>query len=111
MNYCVQKDNPNHVCITVCVNLIEYPRKLTTRTADLTTSKLMWNSVISMPDAHYICMYIKSFYLKTPLNCTEYKQILNELLPKEFQEAYDHQSKVRNRYIYMFIYKGMYNLP
>ena len=42
-----QKKDPNQVGITVGGNLIEYPGELTTRTADLTTSKIMWNSVIS----------------------------------------------------------------
>ena len=48
-----QKKDPNRVRITVGGNLIDYPYELTTRTADITTSKVMWNSVISMPGANY----------------------------------------------------------
>ena len=51
VDYQEQKADPNHVCITVEGNLIEYPYKLTTRTADVTTSKVMWNSIISTPNA------------------------------------------------------------
>ena len=36
-----QKNDPNRVRITVGGNLIDYPGELTTRTADLTTSKVM----------------------------------------------------------------------
>ena len=42
-----QKEDPNRVRITVGGNLIDYPYELTTRTADLTASKVMWNLVIS----------------------------------------------------------------
>jgi hypothetical protein len=53
VDYRPQKDDPNHVCITVGVggNLIDYPGELTTRTADLTTTKILWNSTISTPGA------------------------------------------------------------
>jgi len=40
-----QKDDPHRIRITAGGNLINYPGELSTRTADLTTSKLMWNSV------------------------------------------------------------------
>ena len=63
IDYHGQKDDPNRVRITVVGNLIDYPGELTTRTADLTTTKIMWNSVINTDDARYICADIKSFYL------------------------------------------------
>ncbi len=47
-----QKEDPHHVrIITVGGNLIKYPFELTTCTADMLSSKIMWNSVISTPDA------------------------------------------------------------
>ena len=55
VNFREQKDDPNRVRITVGGNLIDYPGELTTRTADLTTTKLMWNSVISTEGARYMC--------------------------------------------------------
>jgi hypothetical protein len=43
-----QKEDPNHVrIITVGGNLIDYPFELTTRTADMVSSKILWNCVIS----------------------------------------------------------------
>jgi hypothetical protein len=38
-----QKADPYRIHITAGGNLINYPGELATRTADLTTSKLMWN--------------------------------------------------------------------
>ena len=43
VDYRPQKEDPNHVHITAGGNLINYPGELTTRTADLTTSKILWN--------------------------------------------------------------------
>jgi hypothetical protein len=62
-----QKQDPNHVRITVGGNLIDYPFELTTRTADMVSSKIRWNSVISTKDAHFASADIKNMYLETPL--------------------------------------------
>jgi hypothetical protein len=56
------------VRITVGGNLIEYPYKLTTQTADMVSSKIMWNSIISMANAKFGGMDIKNMYLETPLD-------------------------------------------
>ncbi len=89
VNYRAQKDDSNRVCITVSGNLIDYPDEVTTRLANLTTTKLMWNSVISTPDARYCCVDIKSFYIETPLDHTEYMRMPIKLFTKEFQGPYN----------------------
>ncbi len=48
IDYRPQKEDPNQVQITVGGNLIKYKGDVLTRTADLTTSKLLWNSVLSI---------------------------------------------------------------
>ena len=63
VDFCPQKADLHRICITAGGNLINYPGELTTQTADLTTSKLMWNSVLSTEGAKYICLDIKNFYL------------------------------------------------
>jgi hypothetical protein len=63
-----QKDDPNHVHITVGGNLIDYPYKLITQTADMVSSKIMWNCIIGMPNAKFSSADIKNMYLKTPLD-------------------------------------------
>ena len=46
-----QKDDPNRVRITAGRNLIKYPGDLTTRTAYMTTAKILWNSILSTKGA------------------------------------------------------------
>ncbi len=56
-----QKLDPHRIQITAGGNLIKYPGELTTKTADLTTSKLMWNSILSSEGAKFMCLDIKNF--------------------------------------------------
>ena len=60
VDFCPQKFDPHRIRITAGGNLINYPGELSTRTADLTTSKLMWNSVLSTEGAKYMCLDIKN---------------------------------------------------
>ena len=81
VDYRSQKDDPNRVRITVGGNLIDYPGKLTTQTADLTTTKVMWNSITSTEGAKYMTADIKSFYLETPLDRFEYMKMDLNMFP------------------------------
>jgi hypothetical protein len=70
-----QKADPNRVRITAGGNLIAYPDEVTTRTADLTCSKILWNSVLSTENAKYAVLDIANFYLGTPLDRHEYMKM------------------------------------
>lgn len=61
IGYRPQKNDLNRVRITVGGNLIDYIGELTTQIADFTTSKVMWNSVISTPGARYACADLNFF--------------------------------------------------
>ena len=111
VDYRAQKKDPNRVRITAGGNLIDYPGELTTCTADLTTSKILWNSTISTPGARYCCADAKNFYLCTPLDRHEYMRMPVDLIPPEIIELYDLQPKIKNGYVYMEIIRGMYGLP
>jgi hypothetical protein len=63
-----QKEDPNCVSITAGGNLIDYVFKLTTQTANMVSSKILWNSVISTKDACFAGADIVNMYLKTPLD-------------------------------------------
>jgi hypothetical protein len=84
-------------------NLIKesYPGKLTTRTANLTTSKLHWNSVPGTQRAKYMCLDIKNFYLLAPLDQYEYMKIPIGLFPLWIIEQYNLLHHVHNWYIYL----------
>jgi hypothetical protein len=62
-----QKEDPYRIQICVDGNLINHPVELTTRTADITMSKIHWNSVLSTQKAKCMCLDLKSFYLSAPL--------------------------------------------
>ena len=111
VDYRPQKADPNMVRITAGGNLIDYPHKLTTHTAYLTTTKIMWNIILSTEGSKYMCIDINNMYLATPLDIFEYMQILFEFIPTEFTTLYNLSSKVNNEYVYMKIEKGMYRLP
>jgi hypothetical protein len=68
IDYWPQKDDPNRVRITVGGNLINYQFELTTRTTDMVSSKILWNSTISTKGARFAGADIKNMYLKTPLD-------------------------------------------
>jgi hypothetical protein len=106
-----QKEDPNCVRITVGGNLTDYLFELTTRTADMVSSKILWNSVISTKDARFAGADIKNMYLETPLDRFEYMKIPIALLPNNIIEHYQLQEKVLKGYVYMEICKGMYELP
>jgi hypothetical protein len=92
-------------------NLIGYPFELTTRTANMVSSKVLWNSVISTKDARFAGADIKNMYLETPLYWYEYMKMPIALFPTDIIEHYRLNEKVLNGYVYMEIRKGMYGLP
>ncbi len=67
-----QKAEPNRTRLTVGGNLLDYPGAVSTKTADITTCKCLFNSVVSTPGAKYMTVDIKNFYLNTPLDQYEY---------------------------------------
>jgi hypothetical protein len=68
VDYQPQKDDLNRVCITVDGKIINYIYELTNRTADLTSSKMLWNSTISTPGASFVRKMSRFFALKHPWN-------------------------------------------
>jgi hypothetical protein len=113
VDYRAHKKDPNRVRITAGGNLLKnlYPGELTTRTSDLTTSKVMWNSVISTHGARFMAGDASNFYLATPLKRYQYMRIPIELIPQEFIDQYQLQDKVKNGFVYCEIIRGMYGLP
>jgi hypothetical protein len=106
-----QKEDPHHVRITMGGNLINYPFELIARTTNMVSSKLLWNSTISMPGACFAGANIKNMYLKAPLNCFEYMRMPISLFPTDIIDHYQLSNKVLMDYVYMEIRKGMYGLP
>ena len=89
VDYRLQKEDPNRIRITVGGNLISYPGELTTQTADLITSKIMWNSVISTTNALYITADLKLFYLTAPMDRYKYMHMPLKIIPEHIIEQYN----------------------
>jgi hypothetical protein len=82
-------------------NLIDYPGKVSTPTANLITIKCMLNSTISTKDAKATTLDISNFYLGTPTARYDYMNIPVDLIP----------ALVHGGQVYVEIRKGMYGLP
>ena len=65
VNHRPHKADPYRIRMTVGGNLIEYNGEPYTPTVDLTTVKLLFNSVISTPGATFFCLDLSNFYLIT----------------------------------------------
>ena len=106
-----QKEDPNRVRITAGGNLIKYPGELTTRTANLTTSKILWNSVVSTEGAKFMGIDVKSFYLCTPMDRYEYMKMPLALFPDHIVKQHNLGEKAKNGFVYLETRKAIYGLP
>jgi hypothetical protein len=100
VDYRPQKEDPNRVRITVGGNLIDYPGELTTHTADLVTSKILWNSVVSTKDARYCTADLKLFYLTAPMDRYEYMRMPLRIIPEHVIDQYNLREKAKNGFVY-----------
>jgi hypothetical protein len=88
-----------------------YPGDKSTRTAGLTTAKILINSVISTLGAKFLVIDIKKIYLNTPLGRLEYMAINLSSLPQETIYKYNLMELAKDGKVYIEIQKGMYGLP
>jgi hypothetical protein len=79
VTYHLQKEDPYQIRITAGGNLFNYPGELITCTADMTTAKLHWNSVLSTLKARYMCLNIGNVYLTAMLDRYKYMKMPNSL--------------------------------
>ena len=103
VDYQPQKEDPNRIRIVVGGNLITYRGNTSTRTADLTTSKLLWNSVLSTEGARYMCLDIKNFYLTAALDYYEYMKIPLALFPEWVKKQYNLDTHARDGFVFLEI--------
>ena len=88
-----------------------YPDELTMRTADLTVSKILWNSVLSTNDAKYATLDIANFYLGTPLDRYEYMKMPLDIFLQHIKEQYNLDEMQYKGYVWLEIRKAIYGLP
>jgi hypothetical protein len=83
-----QKEEQERTRLTVGGNLIDYPGDCSTKTAGLTTAKVLFISTISTPQARFMCLDVKNFYLNTPMQRYEYMRLPLSIIPEEIIVAY-----------------------
>ena len=86
--------------------MIKTDMELTTRTADVTTAKLMWNSTISTPGARYMCADVKNYYQKTPMKEPEYMKIPLDRFPEHTIRQYNLQEHAKGEQVYLITGTG-----
>ena len=111
VDYRSQKYEPNRVRITAGGNPIIYPGELTMITVDTTTSKILWNSVLSTKNAKYMCLDIKCFYLCAPMNRYEYIKMPISIFPQHVIEEYNQLEKVYKGCVWIKTRRSIYGLP
>jgi hypothetical protein len=92
--------------------LINYPGDCGTPMADLLRVKMLLNSIISMPNAKFMTIDIKDFYLNTPMKQYEYFRMKLDLIPKDVINKFDLHNKVdTNGNVHCEVRRRMYGLP
>ena len=74
-----QKKETHRLQLSVRGDKLTYDGPVYTPTADLTTSKLHWNIVLSTSDGKYLIVDVKDFYLNNPTKEREYLQNSNKI--------------------------------
>ncbi len=93
-------------------NLVNYPEDCRTPTVDLLTVKLLLNSIMSTPNAKFMTLNLKDFYLMTPMKRYEYFRMKLELFPQDIINKYDLTGKVdHNGNVHCEIRQGIFGLP
>ena len=101
------KAEVNRVRLTVGGDRLPYVGSTTTRMASLTTTKCLFNSVLSTKGARFMDIDIKDFYYDTPLEKFEYMQLPLKLIPQEIVEKYKLVDLAVNGNVFVEIRKGM----
>ena len=97
------KANPRRVRFTVGGDRVDYPGAVSTKTADITTAKILFNHVLSTPNAKFMGIDIKDFYLNNPMDRYEYMRIPVSQLPPKILELYNLQPLIHKDAVYVEI--------
>ena len=108
-----EKAIPQRVRWTAGGDQVQYTGDVSTKTADVTTTKCLLNSVISTPNAKFMTLDLSDFYLEShlPPGDYEYVKIPVSLIPAHIQQLYQLAPKIIDGHVYAEIRRGMYGLP
>ena len=92
-------------------NLVQYEGELPVCTADITTEKLQWNSVISTKNARYVCLDLALFYLTADLKYYKYMKMPLNLFPQWIVNQYNLTCHAVDGMVRIEMRKAVYGLP
>jgi Reverse transcriptase (RNA-dependent DNA polymerase) len=85
---------------------------ISTKGADLVTTKVLINDIISTPNCRATALDIKDFYLNNELPTKEYIRMRREHIPDNIWAQYNLDDFVDDQgWVYSKVSKGMYGLP
>jgi hypothetical protein len=90
---------------------IAYAGSITTTTTDITTTKLLFNSVVSTPNGRFMTIDLKDFYLCSDLPKYECVRIPIYMIPPSIIDLSKLHNKIYSGHVYTKVRKGMYDLP
>jgi hypothetical protein len=111
VDYRPQKEDLHCIQITAGGNSINYNGNALVRTANLYMAKLHWNSVVSTPDARYMCLDIKKIYLTAALDYYKYMKIPLALFPSWTIEQYNLNKMALDGWVYIKMQRAVWGLP
>ena len=85
----LEKEEVNRTRITAGGDRLEFQGDTSTETAvELETAKMVFNSVMSTPDAKFMTINISNMYLNTPLQEYQYMQFNINMIPQQVIDHY-----------------------
>ena len=83
VDYWPQKMEPHKVTLHWAVTILTIQGDVSTPMADVTATKLLFNSTISTPQAQFFTLDIKIFYLYMPLDRPKFMHMCSDIMPAE----------------------------
>ena len=84
-----EKEEVNRTQITAGGDRLEFQGDTSTETAGLETAKMVFNSVVSTPEAKFMTIDISNMYLNHPLQEYQYMRFNINMIPQEVIDHYE----------------------
>jgi hypothetical protein len=96
-----KKANPRRASFTVDGDRVCYDGDVSTKTADLTAVKKLLDSVISTPEAKFVTVDLKDFYLEMPMEPKDCAcmRIVASVIPEDIMLECDLAKPVHNKHV------------
>ena len=106
------KQEQHRTRLTVGGNRIFCNYDISTPLVELTTIKVLLNSVVSTPNVKFMTIDITNFYSNIEMTNYEYIRMHISIFPQHIIDHYNlNNIATKDGFVYMEIRKGMYGLP